>query len=83
MRSRLGLKPTEQDKTQHPEGSRVPEKTEILGQRRKSPYVVTEERTEGFPIQVPEPSSAGAGKGNKTREGAGEEVKSAEDETVV
>ncbi len=71
MRSRLGVEPTELDKTQRPRGSRVPEKTEIpgqqrLGQRRKSPYVVTEERTESFPSQVPEPSSAGARKWNKT-----------------
>lgn len=66
----------------------MPEKMEILGQqrlgqRRKSPYVVTEERTEDFPSQVPEPSSANAGRGNKTREGAGEELESAEDEAVV
>ena len=38
---------------------------------------------EGFPSQVPEPSFADAGKGNKTGEGAGEEVNSTEDEAVI
>ena len=66
----------------------MPEKTErlrqqILGQRRQSPYVVTEERAEGFPSQVSEPSSADTGKGSKTREEAGKAVKSAEGEAVV
>ena len=66
----------------------MPEKTErlryqMLGQRRQSPYVVTEERAEDFPSQVPEPSSADAAKGSKTREEAAKVVKSAEDEAVV
>ena len=56
---------------------------QMLGQRKQCPYVVIVERTEGIPSQVPEPSSVDATRVNKTREGAGEEVNSVEDEAVV
>ena len=51
----------------------------MLGQRKESPYVVTEERTDGIPGPMPEPNPVDAMGVNKTREGPGEEGSSVED----